>query len=87
MAVSLFLYVLGSLLVVFGILIILVAIVRRSFPKAGKTSVKAGGVIIVGPIPIVFGTDKKMVKTILTLSIALTALVLVTLIVSYLLSR
>ena len=87
MAVSVFLYVLGTLLIVFGILIILVAVVRRSIPKPGKASVKAGGVIIVGPVPIVFGTDKKMVKTILALSIALTALVLVTLIVSYLLSR
>lgn len=87
MAISVFLYVLGTLLIVFGILIILIVAVRRSIQKPGKASVKAGGVIIVGPIPIVFGTDKKMVKTILALSIALTALVLVTLIVSYLLSR
>jgi uncharacterized protein (TIGR00304 family) len=87
MAVSMFLYVLGALLVVFGILIILIVIVRQSIPKPGKTSVKAGGVIIVGPIPIVFGTDKKMIKTILALSIGLTALVLVTFVVFYLLSR
>jgi len=87
MGVPLFLYVLGTLLVVFGILIILVVAMRQSFPKSGKSSVKAGGVIIVGPIPIVFGTDRKIVKTLLALSVGLAALVLVTFIVFYLLSR
>ena len=81
-----FLYVLGLVLVVFGVLVIVFA-VRRSVSKDGKGSVRGAGVIIVGPVPIVFGTDKKSLRTVLLLSIALTLLLLVTMIVSYLLSR
>jgi uncharacterized protein (TIGR00304 family) len=81
-----FLYVLGLVLVVFGVLVIVFAF-RRSVSKDSKGSVRGAGVIIVGPVPIVFGTDKKSVRTVLLLSIALTLLFLVTMIVSYLLSR
>lgn len=81
-----FLYVLGLVLVIFGVLVI-VFTVRRSVSKDGKGSVRGAGVIIVGPVPIVFGTDKKSVRTVLLLSIALTVLLLVAMIVSYLLSR
>lgn len=81
-----FLYVLGLVLVIFGVLVIVFA-VRRFVSKDGKGSVRGAGVIIVGPVPIVFGTDKKSVRTVLLLSIALTVLLLVAMIVSYLLSR
>ena len=43
--------------------------------KSGK--VRGGGVVIIGPIPIIFGTDKEAVKIILVLSIILIALLLV----------
>ena len=45
--------------------------------KSGKTRVKGGGAVIIGPIPIVFGTDKESMKIILVLSIVLVVLLLI----------
>ncbi len=43
----------------------------------GKGRVKGGGLVMIGPFPIVFGTDKESVKALLLLSIVLVVLVLV----------
>jgi uncharacterized protein (TIGR00304 family) len=75
------LFSLGTALAFAGILIMVVAtalFLSRS-GKTGKTS--GGGAIIIGPIPIVFGTDKQSLKTILLLSIVLTTLLIVLVIV------
>jgi len=40
----------------------------------GRTS--AGGLILIGPIPIVFGTDRRIMKLLVACSVALLALVL-----------
>lgn len=45
--------------------------------KGGKGKVKGGGAIIIGLIPIIFGTDKESVKIILLLLIILVALLLI----------
>ncbi len=50
--------------------------------KGGGGKVRGGGAIIIGPIPIIFGTDKDSVKVILILSIALVALLLVLMVYS-----
>ena len=63
-------YALGVALVVVGIIIIVVAIILVSMRGAGKGKVKAAGVIMIGPIPIIFGTDKKSVKSVLVLALA-----------------
>lgn len=66
------LYSLGVTLMLAGILLIIIAVVLLFVSNVrGKSCVKAGGAIIIGPLPIVFGTDKKSVKTVLLLSIAL----------------
>ena len=86
------LYGLGISLVFAGILIILVAVVllfvsgiRASGSEKGK--VKGGGAIIIGPFPIVFGTDKESIKTVLLLSIVLTILLAIITVIGYLVSR
>ena len=43
----------------------------------GKGKFRGGGAVIIGPFPIVFGTDRESVKMLLLLSIALIALVLI----------
>ena len=48
---------------------------------------KAAGVIMIGPIPIIFGSDKKSVKTVLPLAIALTIVVVVATVIFYWLLR
>jgi len=79
------LYSFGFALIFAGILITLIAVVLLfilGVKEKGK--VNAGGAIIIGPFPIIFGTDKKSIKTILWLSIALTALLAILTVVFYL---
>ena len=80
-------YALGIALVAVGIIIIAVAIILASMRGAGKGKVKAAGVIMIGPIPIIFGTDKKSVKSVLALALALTITVMVAMIIFYFLLR
>jgi uncharacterized protein (TIGR00304 family) len=82
------LYGLGFALIFAGILVIFAAIILlfiSNIKKEGK--VKGGGAIIIGPIPIIFGTDKQSIKIILLLSITLTILLIILIIVSYMVSR
>ena len=81
------LYALGITLIFVGVLIIIIAVVLLSVSGAKKGKVKGGGAIIIGPIPIVFGTDKKSLKTVLLLSLALTVMLVVVMVVYYLLLR
>jgi len=70
---------LGIGLVVVGVAVVAAAIIlstRRSSGKA-KTETHAAGVIMIGPIPLIFGTDKKAVKEVLVLAVALTIVMLV----------
>jgi uncharacterized protein (TIGR00304 family) len=81
------LYTLGIALVFAGVLIIIVAVILLSVSGAKKGKVKGGGAIIVGPVPIIFGTDKESLKTVLLLSLALTVMLVVAMVVYYLLLR
>lgn len=81
------LYALGIALIFVGVLIIIVAVILLSISGAKKGKVKGGGVIIIGPIPIIFGTDKKSLKTVLLLSLALTVMLVIAMVVYYLLLR
>ena len=73
----------GMALVIVGVILIVVALVRASMggEKGGDSRVRGAGVIMIGPIPIVFGTDKQSVKAVLAL--ALSVVVLVTFVVYY----
>ena len=81
------LYALGVVLIFVGVLIIVIAVILLSIPGAKKGKVKGGGAIIIGPVPIIFGTDKKSLKTVLLLSLALTVLLVVAMVMYYLLLR
>lgn len=74
----------GIVLILAGVVIIAVAVFLLSIRGAGKGKVRGGGAVIIGPIPIIFGTDKKSLRTILVLSLVLTVLLLVVIIVQYL---
>jgi uncharacterized protein (TIGR00304 family) len=64
-----FLLVLGGFAV--GILAFFIAVLRS---VKGSRSVRGGGVVMIGPIPIVFGTDKESSRIVMLLAIALTSL-------------
>ncbi|HYB68195.1 MAG TPA: DUF131 domain-containing protein [Candidatus Acidoferrales bacterium] len=72
------LYGLGSTLILVGVIIMMIAILLMFFSNAKwKGKVKGGGAIIIGPVPIVFGTDKESLRTVLLLAIVLTVLLIV----------
>jgi len=81
------LYALGIVLIFVGVLIIVIAIILIFISGAKKGKIKGGGAIIIGPIPIIFGTEKKLLKTVLLLSLALTVMLVVAMVVYYLLLR
>lgn len=81
------LYLLGFGLVFAGIIILIIVSVLASILRSKNGKVKAAGVIVVGPVPIVFGSDKKTVKTILQLAIALTTMLIVLSLIYYFLLR
>ena len=73
----------GIALIFVGIIITIVAVLLLSIRSAGKGKVEGGGAVIIGPIPIIFGTDKKSLKTVVLLSLALTILLLVVMVIYY----
>ena len=81
------LYTLGIALVLAGLLIIIVAFILLSISSAKKGKVKGGGAIIIGPVPIIFGTDRQSLKSILLLSLTLTAMLVGAIILYYLLLK
>lgn len=86
------LYALDTALIFVGIAIVIIAIIIASTrgtrkPSEGRGKVKAAGVIMIGPIPIIFGTDKKSVKAVLTLALALVIAIIVAMLVYYWLLR
>lgn len=52
------LYSLGFALIFLGIMIVLTALLLLSHSETKEKKTRGGGIIIIGPVPIVFGTDK-----------------------------
>ncbi len=75
---------LGLALVFLGVLIIVLALFLAYSKKSEKRKISGGGAVIIGPIPIIFGTDEKALKMVLFLSIVLTLLLLAVIIANYL---
>jgi uncharacterized protein (TIGR00304 family) len=82
-----FFYVLGAALIAVGIIVVVVALIFASMRGSGKGNVKGAGVIMIGPVPIIFGTDKKSVKIVLVLALALTIAVIIAMVIFYWLLR
>jgi len=80
-------YAIGIALVAVGIIVIVAAIILASIGGAKKGKVRGAGVIMIGPIPIIFGTDKKSVKSVLALALSLAIVVLIITVIYYWLLR
>ncbi|MFZ2070659.1 MAG: DUF131 domain-containing protein [Halobacteriota archaeon] len=67
---------LGFMLVCIGILIIFVGMLKIVY-QTGKTremekpDVRGGGIIMIGPIPIIFGTDVGVLKVVMIFAVVL----------------
>jgi uncharacterized protein (TIGR00304 family) len=71
------LFALGALLIVVGVLVVVLAFILSSRGNHDKAQVKGAGVVLIGPIPIIFGTDKKSAATVVALAITLMVIVIV----------
>jgi uncharacterized membrane protein len=67
----------GFTLVIVGVLVIIAAIILIGISQGKGGKAKTAGIIIIGPVPIIFGSDKKTVKTLLAFAIVLTAIVII----------
>lgn len=70
---------LGFLLVFIGVLVIFAAMFSIAYQawKTGETekpAVRGGGIILIGPIPLLFGTDVGALKIVMILVIVLMAI-------------
>jgi uncharacterized protein (TIGR00304 family) len=78
---------LGLALVVIGVIVIISALILASSRRSEKNKVEVAGIVMIGPIPIIFGTDKKSVKAVLVLAFAVTVALMIAAILYYLLLR
>jgi len=65
------------------ILISISALYKSRKNETVKRDVEVGGVIVLGPIPIAFGTSQRIVKTLLIISITFFIIVIVLFIMLY----
>lgn len=65
----------GVVLVLVGIGVVAFAVLSGA--KRGQTEVRGGGVVMVGPIPIIFGSDTRWASVAIVLAIVLILLTLV----------
>jgi uncharacterized protein (TIGR00304 family) len=69
----------GVAIILLGFLVVFLAMIsgsRSSEKEEGQTKVRGGGVILIGPIPIIFGSDAKWTSIAIVLTIVLIVLVL-----------
>lgn len=59
----------GLLLVFAGVAVIMVAVFREG--TKGGNGVRGGGVVMIGPVPIIFGSDMKWASVAIALAIVL----------------
>ncbi len=67
----------GIILVFVGFIVVLLSMISAG----GRSRVEGGGVIIIGPVPIVFGSNRNVTSLLLVLAIILTVLTIIMFIV------
>ena len=78
----------GFLLIILGFVLALIAMILLVVRSSrGLAPGRGAGLILIGPIPIVFGTDRQSVKVVMVLAIVLILLVLVIMLLPSLLGR
>jgi len=64
----------GMVLALVGILLIFLSALKAQEKAGGR--VEGGAVVVIGPLPLVFGTSERVAKALMVLAIALFAVVL-----------
>jgi len=74
----------GFGLTVIGLLVAFAAIVLMIISgKKGEGRVRGGGILFIGPVPIIFGTDHQSVKVLIVLAITSIAMIVLLMILPY----
>ncbi len=70
-------FIMGIILVFIGFMVMMIDLILRS-PRDVESRVRGGGVVIVGPLPIVFGSDRRtaLIMAIVGLVMTITLVVL-----------
>ncbi|RLI37003.1 hypothetical protein DRO55_02330 [Candidatus Bathyarchaeota archaeon] len=72
------LYIVGFIMVAAGILILIISLTSyRRFGKEERRG-EVGGVILIGPIPIVFGSSRRIMRLMLLISLIFIVMILLT---------
>ncbi len=78
----------GLALIVLGFILAFVAAILLAFGSKGAGQSRGSGILLIGPIPIVFGSDRSSVRTLMILAIVLIVVVLAFMLIpSLLMSR
>ena len=78
----------GFVLIVFGFILAFAAMILLAFRSTrGSGKARSAGVLLIGPIPIIFGSDKDSVKGVMILAIILILVVLIIMLIPYLFGR
>uniref|UniRef100_A0A7J3Z921 DUF131 domain-containing protein n=1 Tax=Ignisphaera aggregans TaxID=334771 RepID=A0A7J3Z921_9CREN len=74
MLLALILLALSFLLILVGVILMFLSTLRKSLKEReeGEGGVRGGAVVVIGPLPIVIGTDREVTKALMILAIALT---------------
>ncbi|GEM_PF-805404 len=83
MLLALILLALSFLLILVGVMLIFLSALRKSVKEReeGEEGVRGGAVVVIGPLPIVIGTDREVTKALMILAIALTVAAIILFIV------
>ena len=74
----------GFGLTVIGLLVAFAAFILMIMAgKKSNSQVRGGGILFIGPIPIIFGTDHESVRVIILLAIASIAMIAILMILPY----
>jgi uncharacterized protein (TIGR00304 family) len=75
---------LGLVFTIVGILLAFAAIILMMLSgRKSDDRHRGGGILLIGPIPIIFGTDRESVKVLILLAFALIAIVAVLMVLPY----
>ena len=67
----------GLTMVIIGFILAFIAVIVSAFKaRNGTNRTRGGGVLLIGPIPIIFGTDRESVRILVILAIVLMVIVL-----------
>jgi len=78
----------GLLLIIFGFVLAFVVMIVMALRTAGSSGKgRSAGIVLIGPIPIIFGDDKDSLKILMILAIVLIAVVFTFMLLPYFLNR